>query len=83
MRKLRSATTTEGRKMAGARHMGTVDVDVTVQQITRLKLPEPTICPRCGAVYHEGRWQWMAHPPEDAHDETCQACHRVPVPNPP
>ncbi|NIQ95469.1 MAG: hypothetical protein GWN87_15645 [Desulfuromonadales bacterium] len=23
---------------------------------TRLKLPDPTICPRCSAVFHKGRW---------------------------
>ncbi|MEW5792343.1 MAG: BCAM0308 family protein [Pseudomonadota bacterium] len=43
---------------------------------TRSKLPEPTVCPQCGAVYHEGRWTWAARPPE-AHEELCQACHRI------
>lgn len=43
---------------------------------TRLKLPEPTVCPQCGAVFHKGRWQW-ARRPEDAHEELCQACHRI------
>ncbi len=42
----------------------------------RHKLPEPTICPQCGAVYHEGRWQW-ASAPSEAHEEMCPACHRV------
>jgi hypothetical protein len=23
------------------------------------KLHESTICPRCNAVYHDGRWQWV------------------------
>jgi hypothetical protein len=40
------------------------------------KLPEPTVCLECGAVYHEGRWQWI-HAPVNAHHETCPACHRV------
>ncbi len=40
------------------------------------KLPEPTVCPECDAVYHQGRWQW-SEAPSDAHRETCPACHRV------
>lgn len=43
---------------------------------TRLKLPEPTVCPDCGAVYHAGRWQW-SDAPADANEERCQACHRL------
>ena len=38
---------------------------------TRLKLPEPTVCPQCGAVYHDGRWDWATRP-EPAHEEVCQ-----------
>lgn len=40
------------------------------------KLAEPTLCPQCGAVFHDGRWQWMDIP-ADAHSETCPACHRM------
>ncbi len=40
------------------------------------KLPEPTVCPDCGAVYHAGHWQWLAKPSQ-AHSEFCPACHRV------
>ncbi|SHL34284.1 hypothetical protein SAMN05216428_10291 [Nitrosospira sp. Nsp11] len=43
---------------------------------TRHKLPEPTVCPQCGAVFHEGRWQWLKTP-ADAHQEPCPACHRI------
>ncbi len=40
------------------------------------KLPDPTVCPRCGAVFHEGRWAWGAHPPAAA-EHPCPACHRI------
>jgi NMD protein affecting ribosome stability and mRNA decay len=42
----------------------------------RQKLPEPTVCPQCGAVFHNGRWQWLAKPAQ-AHEEMCPACHRI------
>jgi NMD protein affecting ribosome stability and mRNA decay len=40
------------------------------------KPAEPTACPQCGAVFHAGRWQWM-QAPENAHRQTCPACHRI------
>jgi hypothetical protein len=42
----------------------------------RHTLPEPTVCPRCGAVYHQGRWRWMRRP-APAHEDMCPACQRV------
>ena len=44
---------------------------------TKSKLPEPTVCPNCYAVFKEGRWQWADSWPIDAHKQTCQACHRA------
>ena len=41
------------------------------------KLPEPTVCPACGAVFHQGRWQWITPAPKNAHRTSCQACHRT------
>lgn len=40
------------------------------------KLPEPTACRQCGAVYHQGRWQW-GQKPEGAHEDFCPACRRI------
>lgn len=40
------------------------------------KLPEPAVCSQCGAVFHEGRWQWR-QTPANAHGEICPACHRI------
>lgn len=42
----------------------------------RRKRPEPTLCPGCGAVFREGRWQW-APAPNAARRETCPACNRI------
>lgn len=40
------------------------------------KLSEPTACPRCGAVFQAGRWQWIPRP-EAAEEAMCPACHRI------
>jgi hypothetical protein len=43
---------------------------------TRLKLPDPTVCPDCGALFRKGRWTWEAAP-DLANQERCQACRRI------
>ena len=45
--------------------------------MARGKLPEPTVCEHCGAVYHGGRWQWGISAAADAHRASCPACQRV------
>lgn len=44
---------------------------------TPRKLPEPTVCPICGATFYQGRWQWLKPPPRGAHQTSCQACKRA------
>ena len=42
----------------------------------RLKLSEPTSCPDCGAVYHQGRWHWGASV-ANSKPHRCPACARI------
>ncbi len=42
----------------------------------RGKLPDPTACSGCGAIYRDGRWCFGA-PPADAHRTRCPACRRI------
>lgn len=43
---------------------------------TKGKIPEPSVCPQCGAVFNHGHWQWLTAP-AGAHAATCPACHRI------
>jgi NMD protein affecting ribosome stability and mRNA decay len=42
----------------------------------RGKLPDPTVCTTCGALYRDGRWVFGAAP-ADANRTTCPACRRI------
>jgi hypothetical protein len=62
---------------AGPRRWGRAQSRSVTDPYKHTKKPhEPTVCPQCGAVYHEGRWQWIEQP-AGAHQELCQACHRT------
>ena len=41
------------------------------------KLPEPTLCPMCHAVFSAGRWQWLEGKTQPAKETTCPACRRI------
>lgn len=43
---------------------------------SRKKLPEPTRCKDCGALWRRGRWSWSAAP-AGAHLARCPACRRI------
>jgi len=40
------------------------------------KLPEPTVCRECAALFQGGRWSWDPAPP-GANEKTCPACQRI------
>lgn len=42
----------------------------------RGKLPDPTRCPDCGALFRRGRWTWAGGPAQ-AHKARCPACLRI------
>jgi NMD protein affecting ribosome stability and mRNA decay len=61
-----------GRRLAGrAQQDGMLD-----PYRARQKLKEPAGCRQCGAVYHNGRWQWTTElvPPKE---DVCPACRRI------
>jgi hypothetical protein len=43
----------------------------------RGKLREPVLCPQCGALFRDGRWQWAKDVPKEARRDKCPACHRT------
>ena len=43
----------------------------------RAKLKEPTQCPRCSAVFRNGRWQHADDRVTGAHEQMCSACSRI------
>jgi len=57
------------------RHDGIFQEHVHDTYKTRGKLSESTVCPQCGAAFHEGRWQWLEAPVK-AHQQNCPACQR-------
>jgi Raf kinase inhibitor-like YbhB/YbcL family protein len=39
--------------------------------------PDPCLCPDCGAVYHQGRWQWAEALRVEPQRQRCPACRRL------
>lgn len=58
------------------RHLQIFDGPVHDPYQAREKLSEPAVCSDCGAVYHDGRWQWIMQP-ADAQPARCAACRRI------
>ena len=45
--------------------------------MARLKLTEPTVCPKCKAVFSGGRWQWTDRVVSGANENLCPSCQRI------
>ena len=41
------------------------------------KLPEPTVCPDCDAVFTGGRWAWLKEAVDPVSESRCPACQRI------
>lgn len=63
------------------RHLEIFDDTVHDPYHERGKPAEPAVCKDCGAVFHQGRWQWTA-PAANAHQSQCPACKRIHEQNP-
>lgn len=74
MKRIERAQTSHprGRRITGRAQQDHVD-DPYHQQ---WKPRGPAVCPDCGAVFQEGRWQWMSAPTDSEH-ELCPACRRI------
>jgi hypothetical protein len=53
-----------------------MDEPIEDPYFVREKFTEPTVCMDCGAVFHDGRWQWMNRP-ENPQMKRCPACTRI------
>jgi NMD protein affecting ribosome stability and mRNA decay len=67
-----SAATHSGRRRFGRAQQSAVSDPYKSGE----KYSEPTICPQCGATYHNGRWNWSDLPASGT-ERLCQACHRI------
>ena len=72
MRRTRSKTHPTASQPRVDRILASMETDLYGQ---KGKLPDPTVCSGCGAVYRKGRWTWSPAPP-GATRTTCPACRR-------
>lgn len=58
------------------RHLEVLDVQNRNRRQADEQIPEPAVCSDCGAVYHQGHWQWITSPAH-AIQTRCPACRRI------
>jgi len=44
---------------------------------TKAKFHDPSVCEKCGVVFHDGIFQWMDKIPAGASKIVCPACRRI------
>ncbi|GAB6072911.1 BCAM0308 family protein [Venenivibrio stagnispumantis] len=44
---------------------------------TKEKYHDPSVCERCGVVFHDGIFEWLEEVPKDAQKIICPACRRI------
>lgn len=44
---------------------------------TKEKYHDPSVCERCGVVFHNGIFEWINPPPANAEKFICPACRRI------
>ncbi|MDM7273999.1 BCAM0308 family protein [Sulfurihydrogenibium azorense] len=44
---------------------------------TKEKYHDPSVCERCGVVFHNGIFEWMKEVPKNAEKIVCPACRRI------
>jgi hypothetical protein len=44
---------------------------------TKAKYKDPSVCEKCGVVFHDGIFQWMEKTPPNANKIICPACRRI------
>lgn len=62
----------QGRRIAGRAQ----DDHIIDPYRSQAKFHEPTVCPGCRAVFHDGTWRWASQP-ADAEAALCPACRRI------
>jgi len=75
--RMKTARASRTKKFSRKRRFGRAQWDHQLDPYKPVrKSAEPAACPQCGAVLHEGRWQWGKRA-EGAQDVLCSACHRT------
>lgn len=44
---------------------------------TKEKYHDPSVCEKCGVVFHDGIFEWINPPPTNAEKIICPACRRI------